>query len=237
MKQLLAKKYDHLPELSTVFVDSFGNLVSAFIMIVWGMSGQGKSNFLMQFLKMLLNYGKVLYVSLEEGHEASFQALAARHLGEEQLGKVEIADHTMNYDALMIRLKKKKSPKFVVIDSLQYWNITYDQYKALKQAFPKKAFIFISHAKGKLPDGKTADKIRYDAGIKVHVVGYVAFVISRYGGNKPFVIWEQGAKNYWGKDYKKIIKGYAEKPQPRKKKEESPQNVEANEGDNSTPDS
>ena len=104
-------------------------------------------------------------------------------------------------------LEKKRKAIVVVIDSLQYFGITYIDYKKLKEEFPRHTFIFISHAKGKLPDNKTADKIRYDAGIKVRVEGHIAFVASRYGGNKNYVIWEEKAKEYWGiKTYKKHIK-------------------------------
>lgn len=218
LKQLLNKKYNYLENLPSLFVDSFGSLVECFIMIVWGMSGNGKSSFLMQFLKVLMFYGKVLYVSLEEGFEASMFANVMRHLDEEShTGKIEFADHEMTYEKLVLKLSKKKSPKFIIIDSVQYWNITYDMYKALKEKFPRKAFIFISHAKGAIPDGHTADKIRYDAGIKVHVKGYVAFVISRYGGTKPYVIWEEGARKFWGKKYDTVVLGKAEK-KPRKKR-------------------
>lgn len=207
IKQLMQKTHKLLENLSPEFKASFGDLVDNFIMIVWGMSGQGKSNFLMQLIKTLVLYGKVLYVSLEEGHSRSMQALVARHLSEsEHNGKVQFADHEMTYETLLQKLKNKKQAKFIIIDSLQYWNITYDQYKALKEAFPRKSFIFISHAAGKIPDGKTADKIRYDAGIKVRVEGYIGFVISRYGGNKNYVIWEEGAKKYWGaKQFKKLV--------------------------------
>jgi hypothetical protein len=206
LKQLLQKKYMLLEGLDVKFKESFGTLIDAFVMIVWGMSGQGKSNFLMQFIREMCKYGKVLYVGLEEGHSASMQGLAMRHLVEEDhTGKIEFADHEMTYEALFIKLGKKKSPKFIVIDSLQYWNISYEQYKALKERFKRKTFIFISHAKGKIPDGNTADKIRYDAGVKIRVEGYVAFVISRYGGNKNYVIWEEGAKKYWSKNYRKIV--------------------------------
>lgn len=208
LKQLLQKKYAFLENLPDNITHSFGRLTANFIMIVWGQSGNGKSNFLMQFLKVILHHGKVLYVALEEGFEATTQMNALRQLTEEEhSGKIEFADHEMTYDELVKKLSKKKSPKFIVIDSIQYWNITYDMYKSLKEKFPKKTFIFISHAKGKIPDGNTADKIRYDAGIKVHIEGFVAQVISRYGGNNPYVIWEEGAKRYWGKKYRHVIKG------------------------------
>ena len=205
LKQLLNKQYTFL-KIPARFEHSFGKLTNSFTMIVWGMSGNGKSNFLMQFLQILMPYGRVLYVGLEEGFEASMQINALRNLKEaEHNGKIVFADHEMTYEELSVKLKKKKSPKFIVIDSVQYWNINYEQYKKLKEEFTGRIFIFISHASGKLPDGKTADKIRYDAPIKVFVQGYIAFVISRFGGNNPFVIWEEGAKKYWGKKYKKVI--------------------------------
>jgi hypothetical protein len=208
LKQLLQKKYKYLIGLPEQITHSFGNLTVNFIMIVWGPSGNGKSSFLMQFIIAIMPYGKILYVALEEGFEATTQMNALRQLNsEEHSGKIEFADHEMTYMELVQKLSKKKSPRFIVIDSLQYWNISYEMYKALKEKFKNKSFIFISHAAGKIPDGKVADKIRYDAGIKAHIEGFVAKVTSRYGGNNPYVIWEDGAKRYWGKNYKKTIAG------------------------------
>lgn len=195
-----------MEEVPDSFRQSFGQVVGNFKMIVWGPSGNGKSNLIMQLIQVLIEYGKVLYVSLEEGHERTMQTKAADYFKEnEHNGRIRFADHTMGYEELVAMLKKKQSPKFIVIDSLQYWNISYDQYKELKSTFSRKGFIFISHAAGKEVDGKTGSKIRYDAGIKVRVEGFVAFVASRYGGNTPYVIWEEGARKYWGKKYKSIV--------------------------------
>lgn len=228
LKQLLQKRYTYLNDLPEKISYSFGQLVDNFQMIVWGMSANGKSNFMMQFIRALMPYGKVLYVALEEGFEATTQFNVLRNLSlEEHTGKIEFADHEMNYEELVKKLAKKKSPKFIIIDSVQYFNITYLEYKALKERFKRKTFIFISHAAGKIPDGKTADKIRYDAGIKVRIEGFVAFVASRYGGNNPYVIWEEGAKRYWGKSFKKVIKGLPPEastpPQSAEKKQEEKQ--------------
>ena len=205
LKALAAKKYDFLKDLPDWVKASFGDLVSSFIMVIWARSASGKSNFVYEFLAVMLSYFNVLYVALEEGTEATTQIVALRHLNEEKhAGKILFADHEMTYDELVWKLKKKKSPQCIVIDSIQYWDCNYEKYKALKAMFPKKAFIFISHAKGKNPDGHTADKIRYDAGIKVFVEGFIAFPQSRYGGNKPHVVFEPGAKKYWKKKYKSI---------------------------------
>lgn len=200
LKQLTQKTYDLLTDLPEEIRRSFGELVANFIMIVWGQSGSGKSNFVYQLLAVLMRYGNVLYISLEEGTEMSAQLLALRHLNmEAHSGKILFADHEMTYEEAVDYLKRKKSPKWIVVDSVQYWDINYVRYKQLKAAFPKKGFIFLSHAKGKGPDGKTADKIRYDAGIKVMVEGGVAFPVSRYGGNKPYIVHEEKANVRWGK--------------------------------------
>lgn len=205
LKQLFQKQYETLEGLPEVMKRSFGELVANFIMIVWAQSGSGKSNFIYQLLAAIMHYGNVLYISLEEGTERSAQMIALRHLNEvSHSGKILFADHEMTYEEAVIYLRRKKSPRFVVVDSVQYWNINYAKYRELKALFPKKGFLFISHATGKNPDGKTADKIRYDAGVKVRVEGFVAFPVSRYGGNKPYIVWEgrnrnEGAWGYWGK--------------------------------------
>lgn len=208
IQQLKTKKYNYLENLSEQILQSFGQLTDNFIMIIWGKSGNGKSNFIMQFLREMVAYGKVLYVSLEEGFEASFQNNAVRHMRDVDSG-VLFADHTMTFDQLMKFLAKKRSPKFIVIDSIQYWGIRYSNYKKLKERFPYKTFIFISHAQGKEPAGKTANDIRYDAGVKVYVEGYVAFVVSRFkeGVSKPYIVWPDGAKHYWKKEHKKVVNG------------------------------
>jgi hypothetical protein len=47
-------------------------------------------------------------------------------------------------------------------------------------------------------------------------------VVSRFGGNNPFVIWEEGAKRYWGKKFRKLIEG---RPAPEKKEIEQLESV------------
>jgi hypothetical protein len=179
-------------------------------MIVWAQSASGKSNFIYEFLAALMMFGNVLYISLEEGTESTAQTKALRHLDmNEHGGKILFANQEMSFSECVKYLKRKKSPQFIVIDSVQYWDINYVKYKELKALFPGKSFIFISHASGKNTDGKTAEKIRYDAGIKVHIEGFIATVKSRYmedGISTPYVIWEEGGKKYWGKKYKGIVK-------------------------------
>ena len=147
--------------------------------------------------KYLSEFGKVAYNSIEEGYSESLKKAIKR---------VDLFDCGNNFMILdkeplvemAERLSKPKSPKIIVIDSIQHSRLTYHQYVELKNCFPNKLFIFISHAKGKEPKGNVADSIRYDASVKIYVEGYRAFCQSRYGGGETFTIYEDGALQYWG---------------------------------------
>ena len=71
------------------------------------------------------------------------------------------------------------------------------QYIALKEEFTDVLFIFNSHAEGKEPQGNVAKFVRYDAGVKIRVEGFKALPASRMGGGDEFIIWAEGAANYW----------------------------------------
>jgi hypothetical protein len=93
---------------------------------------------------------------------------------------------------MVARLKRKKSAKIVFIDSIQHSGISYEMWKKLRAMFPKKIFILISHATGNEPRGAAAYDIRYDVDIKCFVKDFVGYPDGRFGGGKPFMIWEDG---------------------------------------------
>lgn len=163
--------------------------------IVWGGSANGKTRFALQLAKALAKHVRVAYDSLEEG-----LSLSMRHAIED----VGFADVKRNFilldgegvDDLKERLRKQRSPKVVIIDSLQYTGLTYTEYKKLRDEFRQKLFIFISHADGSNPKGTVADSVKYDAFVKIYVEGYRAYPQSRFGGGEEYVIWEEGAKQY-----------------------------------------
>lgn len=167
--------------------------------IIWGNSVNGKTRFALQLAKYLSKFVKVAYDSMEEGLSKSMQhAIAEIGFNDADtkknflfLDKEPIAD-------LIVRLKKQRSPQVVIIDSLQYTGLKYSDYVKLRDTFRNKLFIFISHADGRDPRGNVGKSMKYDAFVKIYVEGYKAFPQSRYGGGKPYVIWEKGAKEYWG---------------------------------------
>lgn len=162
--------------------------------LVWGRSFSGKTRWVMMLMKYLAEIGeKVAYVSLEEGDSESVRRAFAQNCMEAVNGRVSLWKG-MDVEDLKAELRKQRSPKVVVIDSLQYLGINYQGYKQLKEEFAGKLLIFVSHAnERKEPMGSTGVKIRYDAMVKVLVDGFRAKAFSRYGGGEIMTVWEYGA--------------------------------------------
>jgi hypothetical protein len=198
ISQLMAKKFKRIPFLGQ-WMKSLGNPEPNGSWIVWGESGHGKTTFLLMLAKELTKYGKVAYDTLEEGARLSMQeALRTTEIDTDpSVTKKMIILNRESITELKERLKKKKHPIFVFIDSLQYANLTKVSYMKLLEEHSDVLFIFISHAEGKQPLGNFAKAVRYHSDIKIRVEGYKAFITSRVGGGEPFTIWEEGAKNYW----------------------------------------
>ncbi len=163
--------------------------------IVWGGSANGKTRFALQLAKALAKHVRVAYDSLEEGLSLSMQH-AIEEVGFADVKRNFILLDGEGIDELKERLRKQRSPKVVIIDSLQYTGLTYNEYKKLRDEFRSKLFIFISHAEGHNPKGAVANSVKYDAFVKVYVEGYRAYPQSRYGGNVPYTVWPEGAAKY-----------------------------------------
>jgi len=203
VKKLVNKNFKKMG-LSEEWKQYLGDVDHSFTMIIWGASFNGKSSFLNAFVRELARLTTVLYVALEESFSTTSKNKAVEN-GLSGLKNLRYANHETNFPSLLEYLSRKRSPRIVVIDSLQYIAMTYVDYKLLKEKFPAKTFIFISHSEGKLPDGKTGKKIRYDAPIKVFVCDFIALIDSRFGGHKNYVIWEEEAKKKWKKEFKKQL--------------------------------
>lgn len=201
-KNVLTAKFE-VADFDGAFLASFGRPELRGAWIIYGGSGSGKTTFVMQVCKYLTRFRRVAYNSLEQGLSLSLQK-AWERVGMAEVGNRIILLNKEQLKELRTRLKKKQSPDVIVIDSVHYWHgLKWSDFTNLKDDYPDKLFIFISHERGGLPDGKLAQKIRYDSEIKIRVEGYKAFVTTRYEvsdlgeGGADFVIWEAGAQEYW----------------------------------------
>lgn len=205
---VLAARFE-VAEFSGEWLASFGRPELRGTWIVWGGSGSGKTTFTLMLCKYLTNFGRVAYDSLEQGLSLSLQKAWERVNMAEAGSNIILLDKE-ELPELRERLSKRKSPDIIVIDSVQYLDgFNVRALKKLKKDYPDKLFIFISQADKaeKDPDGTIAKKVRYDAEIKIKVQGYKAFVTTRYEdaergeGGADFVIWDQGAKEYWAEQF------------------------------------
>lgn len=162
-----------------------------------GSSASGKSSFCMQLAKKLCEFGGVLYVSLEERLSMSFQQRICRFHMEEVQRKFRVTTDG-DMENLRERLHKRKSAKFIIVDSFQFAQTNFDwDYKQTAQLvdeFPRKCFIFISQEKKSEPMGGAAVRLRYLAGVKVRVTGYKAMCLGRFvdEAGAEFKVWEDG---------------------------------------------
>lgn len=198
--EILAKKYRTLA-WSEKWETAFGNPETSGVWFVWGNSGNGKTSFIMDLVKELGQHGRVFMNALEEGTRLTMQHNLKR--AEMHAVKRNVLIGKEDMPELSERLKKRRSPDFIIVDSFQYARLTWPSYIKLKEAYPEKLFVFISHAEGKQPAGRTAKQVRYDADLKIWVEGFQAISNGRYNPGGIYTIWEERANAYHGINKKK----------------------------------
>lgn len=191
-KEVLAKTYATL-QWGGEWARAFGQPETNATWLIHGPSAAGKSSFVMQLAKELCKYGTVLYMSYEEGVGQSFQQRLARFRMKDVQGHFRIAT-TDTIEELTERLRRAKSPKFVIIDSFQKAEWEYPETIALIERFSRKCFIFISQEDKGQPMGKPAKRLKYYAGVKVRVAGYKAYCQGRFTPEAGvyYPVWEEG---------------------------------------------
>lgn len=212
LNQLAQKKYTLLDSLPPAYQIFLGEPEASFDMIVYGDSGNGKSNMIADFIGTLLTSlegARCEYIAYEEGHGKTIQDtfIKRAHLVERVGNRITIVDR-YNFEELNKMMSKQRSAKIWVIDSAQASGLTAKECLLLKNKYIKsrggKIIIYVSWADGKHPNGVLGKSLEYYADIKVRVEKLVAFPKSRYGGNHPFIIFEPLAKQRWGKEFVKI---------------------------------
>lgn len=191
-KEISEQRFHYLP-WGPKWSSPFGSPTRTETWFVVGPSASGKSSFVMQLAKVLCTFGNVLYVSYEEGVSSSFKERMERFKMSDVQGKFRVVTEDTLAE-LTERLAKKRSAKFVIIDSFQYAGWTYEEAKSLVDRFKNKSFIFVSQEYKGQPMGKPATRLRYMAGMKVRVAGYKAYCQGRFTGDPGsfFTVWEEG---------------------------------------------
>ncbi len=164
--------------------------------LIYGGSGHGKTTYALQLMKYMCGFEKVFYNSVEEGLRASF--VRSLELNNLKLVKGKYVFQSEFYDDMVKRLDRKRQPKIVFVDSVQYcFRGKRDiHYWELTEKFNDTLFVFISQMSKGCPKGAIADAIMWDAQAVIKVQDFKAYVEkSRCGGdeNQPYIINQQKA--------------------------------------------
>lgn len=194
MAAFCRKKYKVL-EFEGFFADSFGQPERGSRWIIYGASGNGKTEFAVQLAKYFTNFGKVLYVSREQGDSSSLQLCFKRNKLHNNKRLLLGIDYEI--EDLIEGLKAARSAEFIIVDSIDYIKMTDADYKRLIETHPRKTFVFVSWQQGTKPKSAYARAIEYMVDVKITVKNFVALPRSRFGGNQDYIIWREGAAKHY----------------------------------------
>lgn len=200
LKQIRKTKIER-HDFTGQFYDAFGLPQNRGVWFVWGASGSGKSSFVMQLIKEFARTDKVLYNILEEDpDDASFIERTMLFNMHEVESNVQVAQYDL--EELTVFLRRRNSPRIIVIDSLIYFTRSFDNYLALTKEFKNKTFVFTGHAKGANPKEEIEVKVMYDAYMKIRVDAYGAYCKGRSIGDNGglYIIYPKKYKELHGEE-------------------------------------
>jgi hypothetical protein len=185
----LDRKFDTYP-IEGDFLKSLGEVERNFRMIIYGASGNGKTEFAIQLAKHFAQFTKVYYNSYEQGISKTLQDALIRNNMQDVKGRVLFGDKE-TFAEMCSRLESKNAPQVIIIDSRDYINLTTAQFKILTRKHKRKAFIILCWERAKKPKGIFAQEIEFMCDIKIRVSDYKAYPRSRFGGNAIYTIWDK----------------------------------------------
>jgi hypothetical protein bfra3_07207 len=200
IKQAYLKKFKTYP-FTGVWHDIFGQPETTGAWIIHGDEKQGKSTFALMLANYLTSFGKVLYISAEEGISMHFVATMQRLGLSDHNRRFNIQDGYQPWEDIETRLDRRQCPKIVVIDNLTKYRdeVTKKQLNALLDNHRDKLIIMVSHEERGLPDTAQGRLWRKLSKVIVRVEGLKAFITGRCPGGE-LLIDEDRAMLYHGCD-------------------------------------
>lgn len=196
INKVITTRFDTL-DFDGGWLDAVGKPECTGSWIIYGPPKNGKTTFAMQLAKYLTQFRRVAYDSVEEGLSLTIQMAMERTEMLDAAGRITLLDKE-GVDELRERLDKRRSPDVVFIDSIQFLDLKFSEYKELKARYPQKLFVYISHVAGWQPEGQVAKRIWRDANVTFRIEGFRAFPTGRYGGGQFINISEERANAYFG---------------------------------------
>lgn len=185
-------------EFTGLWLQAFGKPETTGFWYLGGGEKNGKSTFAMMLAKYLTTFGKVLYISAEEGLSKDIIA-AMKFAGlSDKDKKFHIIDYEP-WEQLRARFSSRKCAKIIFIDNSTIYRdeITRKMVSELKQNHPNKLIIMVCHEVKGLPDNALATTWRKLAKIIIQAEGLKAIISGRCPGG-TLMINEEKANLYWG---------------------------------------
>ncbi len=166
--------------------------------IIHGDEKQGKSTFALMLAGYLTRFGKVLYISAEEGASQHFIKTMKRMGIDDTNRNFKLAEYE-EWVNLEERFKKRQCPKIIFIDNITVYKdeITKPILQKLLKNHTDKLIIFVSHEERKMPDTAEGRLWRKLSKIIVRVEGLKAEITGRCTGGS-LMIDEERALLYHG---------------------------------------
>lgn len=184
LNQLSQKKYNTF-EFDGMWLDVFGTPEKSGMWLIYGDEKHGKTTLAIKLGEYLSNFGKVLYVSAEEGMSFTFQQAVIRSKVNLENKMYHFTEY-LTFDQLSERLSKQRSHKIIILDNVTVYKDDFknDGLYRLLEKNKNKLFIFLAHAEGKEPYLSYAKLIKKLANVIVRVEGLRAFVGGRCPGGE-----------------------------------------------------
>jgi hypothetical protein len=183
---------------------TFGNMPVNFRAAIFGKNGNGKTELCFNMIEQLQRFGRVDFFSYEQGHGPDIAATIKRHKVKERKWDVMFYDPFKNrnpklslFEELYNHLDKKKSARFVFVDSVEACEFTKQEYHRLHQRFgANKGFVWLGfEGPNKKPLNALTRMIVGEGDYSIRVTDFIAVVEkSRHGGWADYVVYEEKAR-------------------------------------------
>lgn len=179
IKQAYAKKFKTFA-FDGIWKPVFGDPETTGAWIVQGDEKHGKSTFALILANYLTQFGKVLYISAEEGVSKHFVETMQRLGLSDTNRKFQIGEYEP-WEVIEKRLAKRQCQKIVFIDNMTAYRdeTTKSMFQQLLRKHTDKLIILVSHEERGLPDTAQGKLWRKLSKIIVRVEGMKAFVEGR----------------------------------------------------------
>lgn len=177
--------------LPSEWLEHLGDITDGARILIEGDPKNGKTEYEMQLLKAYCDGGyKVNFNSPEQLKTRGLQLAMLRNGLDNFPGKFIIAEKTQrDFETWFKRLCRPNSGNVIALDSADYMNLTFAQYKMLHERFPQKTIIIICWKINPI-----IKHLKHMQDVIIEVKDFVAKPLSRLGGHKNKVVWDKKAR-------------------------------------------